>query len=586
MWIIPRILSPNLLLLLVMTSISGALAAQDRGPVRVWGELSSAYRVRESVDGDSENTNWLNTGTISASSYIWRPWFALVNGSLSLSVEENEDEGQGKSQDEFATGDFYFSLFPTSRFPFRAYYIEGRDQFDNNSLRFDIETTEYGVSQQYRSLDGRHNYLAEFENNQQDNSERNNFTAESLLLSADDRIGDHVLETDLKRATVDSRSSDERAETYSITLDHFYGDKTNWSIENLLSTSSTENDFSESSNDIETSQLSSFASWHPRNRKDLKLTGSLRLSETRQQQQSDDVMVTDAGESEAETANLNQGLVYDYSDNLQLSESINANYFEDESRDLFTANEALAARYTSDRVGTGLGDYGWSAGTAYNNVHGDVEREHSLATQFSHSLLNDYSNAGEYQLRSNLTQSFTYTSQSEREDEKSIDHSYSITWSNTALKQQNLVRLFISDSRSLNRDDDNFQLVNLQYTGANSITRYSQLSGNATLQYSRQETEGMQSEQTVSNGQLEYRRSRVFQLPGMFFISLLKLSERQSETERLIEDNDSAKQASWENSLLYRIGRLEAQLDIDFIKIGNDYDRLFMFQLTRSFGDL
>ncbi|MDH3635704.1 MAG: hypothetical protein OES20_13475 [Gammaproteobacteria bacterium] len=569
-----------------MTSISGALAAQDRGPVRVWGELSSAYRVRESVDGDSENTNWLNTGTISASSYIWRPWFALVNGSLSLSVEENEDEGQGKSQDEFATGDFYFSLFPTSRFPFRAYYIEGRDQFDNNSLRFDIETTEYGVSQQYRSLDGRHNYLAEFENNQQDNSERNNFTAESLLLSADDRIGDHVLETDLKRATVDSRSSDERAETYSITLDHFYGDKTNWSIENLLSTSSTENDFSESSNDIETSQLSSFASWHPRNRKDLKLTGSLRLSETRQQQQSDDVMVTDAGESEAETANLNQGLVYDYSDNLQLSESINANYFEDESRDLFTANEALAARYTSDRVGTGLGDYGWSAGTAYNNVHGDVEREHSLATQFSHSLLNDYSNAGEYQLRSNLTQSFTYTSQSEREDEKSIDHSYSITWSNTALKQQNLVRLFISDSRSLNRDDDNFQLVNLQYTGANSITRYSQLSGNATLQYSRQETEGMQSEQTVSNGQLEYRRSRVFQLPGMFFISLLKLSERQSETERLIEDNDSAKQASWENSLLYRIGRLEAQLDIDFIKIGNDYDRLFMFQLTRSFGDL
>ncbi|MBT8148046.1 MAG: hypothetical protein KJN90_14405, partial [Gammaproteobacteria bacterium] len=65
-----------------MTSISGALAAQDRGPVRVWGELSSAYRVRESVGGDSENTNWLNTGTISASSYVWRPWFALVNGSL------------------------------------------------------------------------------------------------------------------------------------------------------------------------------------------------------------------------------------------------------------------------------------------------------------------------------------------------------------------------------------------------------------------------------------------------------------------------------------------------------------------------
>jgi hypothetical protein len=569
-----------------MTSISGALAAQDRGPVRVWGELSSAYRLRESVDGDSENTNLLNTGTISASSHVWRPWFALVNGSLSLSVQENEDEDQGKSEDEFATGDIYFSLFPTSRFPFRAYYIESRDQFDNSSSRFDIETTEYGVSQQYRSPDGRHNYLAEFENNQQDDSELNDFTAESLLLSSNDRIGDHVFETDFKRDTVDSRSSDESAETYSITLDHFYGDTTNWSIENLLSTSATENSFFDSSSDIETSQLSSFASWHPRNRKDLKLTGSLRLSETRQQQQSDDILVTDAGESLAETANLNQGLVYDYSDNLQFSESINANYFDDESGGLITASEALAASYTSDRVGTGPGDYGWSAGTTYSNVHGDVEQEHLLVTQFNHSLLNDYSNAGGYQLRTNLTQSFTYTSRSAREDEKSIDHAYSVTWSNTALKQQNLVRLFISDSRSLNRDDDNFQLVNLQYTGSNRITRYSQLSGNATLQYSRQETEGMLNEQTVSNGQLEYRRSRVFQLPGMFFTSLLKLSESQSETERLIGDNESATQASWENSLLYRIGRLETQLDIDFIKIGDDYDRLFMLQLKRSFGDL
>lgn len=568
-----------------MTSLAGTSAAED-GAVRVWGELSSTYRLRESVGGDSENTNWLNTGTISASSYVWRPWFALVNGSLSLSVEESEDEGQEKSEDEFATGDVFVNVFPTSRFPFRAYYIESRDQFDNNSSRFDIETTEYGVSQQYRSPDGRHNYLADYENNRQDNSARNNFTAESLLLSGNDRIGDHVLDTDLKLDRVDNTSSDERAETYSITLDHSYRDTSNWAIENLLSTSSTENDFSDSINDIETSQLSSFVSWHPQNRKDLKFTGSLRLSETRQEQQSDDVMVTDVGQTEAETANLNQGLVYEYSDNLQLSESINANYFEDESGDRFSANEALAARYSSDRVGTGLGDYGWSAGTAYNNVHGDVEREHTLATQFSHSLLNDYSNAGEYQFRTNLTQSFTYQSRSVEEDEKNIDHSYSVTWSSMALKQQNLLRLFISDSRSLNRDDDNFQLVNLQYTGSNSITRYSQLSGNATLQYSRQETEGMRSEQTVSNGQLEYRRSRVFQLPGMFFTSLLKLSERQSETERLIEDNDSATEASWENSLLYRIGRLEAQLDIDFIKIGDDYDRLFMFQLTRSFGDL
>ena len=569
-----------------MTSMSGALAAENSGPVRVWGELSSAYRLRETVGGDSKNTNWLTTGTIGASSYVWRPWFALASGSLSLSVEDNEDQGQGKMEDQFATGDFYLNVFPSSRFPFLAHYIESRDQFDSASSQFDTETTEYGLSQQYRSENGRHNYLAEYENNQRDSSNRNSFASDSLLLSSDDRIGDHRLETDLKLDTVDNTSTDERAENRSITLNHFYGDTTNWSIENLLSTASAESDFSDSSNEIDTSQLSSFASWHPRTNKDLKLTGSLRLTETRQDQQSDGIMATDAGKSESETANLNQGLVYDYSDNLQLSESINANYLDNQNGAVFTASEALAAIYRSDRVDTGLGDYGWSTGAAYRNVHGDVERTHSLATQLSHSLVNAHSSANEYQLRSNLTQAFTYELESEEEDAKSIDHSYSITWSNTALKQQNLLRFFISDSRTLKRDKDNFQLANLQYTGSNSITRYSQLSGNATLQLTRQETKGVLSEQKVSNGQLEYRRSRFFQVPGMFFSSLLKLSERRSETERLIGNDGSATTASLENALHYRIGRLETQLDIDFIKIGNNYDRVIMFEFTRSFGDL
>ena len=569
-----------------MTSMSGALAAEDSGPVRVWGELSSDYRVRESIGGDSRNTNWLNTGTLGASSYLWRPWFALASGSLSLSTEDNEDQGQGKMENQFATGDFYLNVFPSSRFPFLAHYIESRDQFDGASSQFDTETTEYGLSQQYRSENGRHNYLAEYENNQRDSSNRNSFASDSLLLSSDDRIGDHRLETDLKLDTVDNTSTDERAENYSITLDHFYGDTTNWSIENLLSTASAEGDFSDSSNEIDTSQLSSFASWHPRTNKDLKLTGSLRLSETRQDQQFDGIVATDAGKRESETANLNQGLVYDYSDNLQFSESINANYLDNQNGAVFTASEALAARYRSDRVDTGLGDYGWSTGVAYRNVHGDVEGTHTLATQLSHSLVNDHSNANEYQLRSNLTQAFTYELDSEEEDAKSIDHSYSITWSNTSLKLQNLLRFFISDSRTLKRDKDNFQLANLQYTGSNSITRYSQLSGNATLQFSRQETEGVLSEQTVSNGQLEYRRSRIFQQPGLFFTSLLKLSERRSDSERLIGDGDSATTASLENTLHYRIGRLETRLAIDFIKIGNNYDRLIMFEFTRSFGDL
>ena len=198
----------------------------------------------------------------------------------------------------------------------------------------------------------------------------------------------------------------------------------------------------------------------------------------------------------------------------------------------------------------------------------------------------DYSVEDGYQLRTNLTQSFNYDYESERADEKSIDHSYSVTWSNSEIGNQNLVRLLLSDSRSLNRENDFFQLVNFQYTGSTRLSRYSQLNGNLTLQHSRREFEKQLTEETARNGQLGYRTSRAFNVPGLIFLSDLKLSKRESETERLIRGLDPDTEASLENSLQYRIGRLEIELDIDFIKVGDVYDRLFKFQITRSFGDL
>lgn len=569
-----------------MLRVSSALAVEHQGAVRTWGELSSTYRVRESGASDSKNSSWLNTGTISASSYIWRPWFALVGGSLSLSVEDSDSEDQPTSTNEFATGNLNFGLFPTSRFPFNAYFIESRNQFDNDAFGRDVTTTEYGVSQLYRSLDGSHNYRAEYENNLQDDSDQNEFVSESLLLSAGNRLGRHDIDTEIKLDAVDNSITDDQADSHSITLEHGYGEATNFSIDNLLSTSAADIDLFDSSSEVDTSQLSSFLSWHPRNRKDLRLTGSLRLSEVRLSRQSANAALNEAIESETEFANLNQGLIYQYSDNLQLSESINANTVESAGEEVFTASETLSARYSPDRFNIAVGDYGWTAITTYNNLHGDVVSEQSLDNQFSHSLLNNYSVEDGYQMRTNLTQSLNYEYQSEQVDEKSIDHSYSVTWSNAATSNRNLIQFFISDSHSLNREDDYRQLFNLQYTGTNRFSRYAQLSGNITLQHSRLKFEGQLSEQTVSNGQLEFRRDRAFQVPGMLFLSLLELSKTDSEAEQLINDPDTDTLVSWENSLFYRIGRLEVELEIDFIKVDDEFDRLFKFELTRSFGDL
>ena len=585
MWIILRTIIHGLFLVMVMFRVSSALALESRGAQRVWGELSSSYRVRESGASDTRSSNFLNTGTILGSGYIWRPWFALVNGSLSLSVEETDIEDQPDSTNDFITGDGRFSLFPTSRFPFSAYFIESRNEFASSAVRRDITDTEYGFSQLYRSLDGKHNYRAEYENNEQDDSDNNRFIADRLSLGSVNRFGQHYIDTEIRLDTLDNTTTDEQADRQSITLDHSYGNVTSFSLDNLLSASTSESDLFDSTATLDTSQLSSFLSWRPQNRGDLRVTANLRLSEISDSEQPDD-MALEPVERETVTANLNQGLIYDITNNLQLSESINANSVETDGEYATTYGESLSARYLSDRSIMAWGDYGWSVSTSYVNLHGDIESEQSLINQFSQSLLNDYSAESGYQLRTNLTQSLNYDYESERADEKSIDHSYSVTWSNSAIENQNLIRLLLSDSRNLNRYDDNFQLINFQYTGSMRLSRYSQLGGNLTLQRSNREFQRLRTEETTRNGQLGYRNSRAFGVPGLIFLSDLQLSKRDSENERVVQGPDFDTEASLENSLQYRIGRLEMELDVDFIKVGDRYDRLFKFQITRSFGDL
>ena len=143
------LMKPVLLVLIVMlTANATALAQQvNTSPVRVWGDFTSVYRTREFNDGDSNTSNWLNIGTVNASSYIWRPWFALVNGSLSLAADESKFSEQETVRSKNTSGQFNFDLFPSSRFPFGLYYNENRSELDDKLLEPSRTTTEHAVTQ-------------------------------------------------------------------------------------------------------------------------------------------------------------------------------------------------------------------------------------------------------------------------------------------------------------------------------------------------------------------------------------------------------------------------------------------------------
>ena len=586
MLITPGKITRLLIFVPIMFRVSGAMAVGQEGPHRLWGELSSTYYDTDNGSDRSDSSSWVNTGTISGSSYIWRPWFALLNGSLSLSVAETDTSGQPSTTNEFITGDGRLDLFPKSRFPFSAYYLQSRNQFDDDVFSSNVETTEYGARQAYRSWDGRHNYRAEYENNQRIAQNQNEFLSESLDFSALNRLGDQLIDTEVLLDTSDNKTTDQQIDRYGVIVDHSLGDSRDFTMENLLSTFTTENDFSDLNSEFETTQLSSYVSWRPQGRNDLRITGSLRLQESRANEATRSPGLDENIDRETASTNVSQGLIYQYSENLQFSESISANSTEIDGEQRTTANESLGARYISDRTITDFGDYVWNTSAIYNNFHGDIESQQALNSQFGHSLMKIYPRGNRYQLRTDLSQSFNYVYQSNDTDEKSVGNSYSMTWSDASIQTQNTFRLFISDTRIEDDGEKNFQLFDLQYTGVNRLNRYSQLSGNMSLQYSRDEVDRQQSEEKAVNGQLSYRRIQVLQLPGLTFFSDLQVSEVEFESDRDIRTSNSDTNVLWENTLQYKVGRLSTDLELDYVKFGDEYDRLFRLQITRSFGDL
>jgi hypothetical protein len=87
-------------------------------PLAIGGSL--AYDLRsDQARGERAVTQQLLTATVNAASYVYQPWFLLVNATLGTTVGRTQGgEQPGVDRDRFLTGSLRLSLFPRSRFPF------------------------------------------------------------------------------------------------------------------------------------------------------------------------------------------------------------------------------------------------------------------------------------------------------------------------------------------------------------------------------------------------------------------------------------------------------------------------------------
>ena len=564
-----------------------SVALAEIPPIQTSGLLSTVYREQSLDSGTSRNQNWLTLATVSASSYIWHPWFALVDGSLSFDTEKDDPSGQAATRSQHFGGKFQLNLFPGSRFPFLFYASTNRDELDERLFGRASTNTQIGMRQQYSSRDGTRSFSGKVEHNKRKSFTQEEFINDSLDFNARYQLKDHNYYGDIGYDKTSS-SQDENATNYALAGRHSYGGRADLTLENLISSTQTHSDFSSSESDTKNNQFTSFASWRPVDRKDLSITGNFRLADLEQSATQKDTSLPGASfRQDQSTLNINQGLIYNYSPRITITESVNANLSDNGQSDQFFGSESAGISYSSDSLETSYGDYSWSTGSSASLFHGNnTASQTSLNNNIGHSISKDVPLTSRLNILSRFNQSASHQTRSDARESTSLSHSMTLSWSESRNDNHTSVQFQASDARTVSRNDNVFQLLNLQVNNDYRLSRNSHLLANMTLQNSRIISSGESNSSQFINGQLAYFDSRLLNKPNLRFTSRFKFSHQKSNSRiGPLTSDDSASDNSWENEMIYRIGLLETRLSLDYFKNQESYDRLLKIQFTRHFGN-
>jgi len=559
-------------------------------PVRYWGSIG--YEQRNETINSSEYMLQTFTTKLNASTFLWQPWIAQVNGGLGINTSTT-DTMDGKGKSTFGTGNASLTLLPASRFPFEIHYDKNDNKLDTRPSGADpsYRTTRYGLSQRYRTLAGNTQYMVSYDRN----------IWESALLSADHQDLLHLdITHSLDKNTFQingDTTNNERQQTNesslinTVVIRHSYLPDSTLSVENLGNMSRTNYRLLQGESDFRYQQLSSSAFWHPTDQA-LTMTGSMRLYGLTSGPNS-----YSAPPAEINNASANLGAFYDLSKNTRLNGSLNINRNETNGDKTDASNQSAGIGYQSDEIALGTSGYsGFASGTVTNRINPFDNGQH-YGLQLGHSL--NRSTALDVGIMGlNLNQSVAADRDSFVPNTLRLTHGGSVTWSHVDGGSNTYLRLSASDTRAIDRTEYFFQLINLQISQNESLTRYSSLAGSLTMQGVRQQSSAAQitspnipnlTVTTYANtsADLSFYHQRAFGVPRLGFVSELRIYA-EMPVQGLAVGPQQQDSRSWENRLDFPIGRLQLRLSarVSEIRYSNTIQTLLLFSINRLIGDI
>lgn len=544
-------------------------------PVRYWGNLGYELR-RETID-EKEYMLQSLTAKVNASTFIWQPWFAQASGGLGLTTSTT-DTAEGEGASNFVTGNAALSLLPYSRFPFEVHFDRSDSRLNTGlgAVASAYRTTRFGLSQRYRTEAGDTQYLASYDRNLWESADFGEDRQDMLRLEMTRRLANQTFQINGDYTRNDRPRTQEGTLLNSLVARHSYMPGPTLSVESLASLTRTNYRLTQGESDLRYQQLSSFAFWRPTD-KPLTVTGSVRLFGMN----SDN---SGAPPSLVRGASASLGGVYELTRRTRLNGSVNVNMADNNGAQTVTSNQSAGLTYQPDAISLGAFRYNWFASGALSNRIDPIDSGQHLTLQLGHSL-NRSVGLGGGTLGLNLNQTVSSDVDSSIPSILRLSHSGSLTWSRAEGPKTTFLRLSASDSRAVSGSQDFFQLLNLQASRNESLSRNASWAGNLTLQAVRQSAGAMPvTTFATSSADLSYRHQRAFGVPRLRFASELRIYGDAPVPVLLSPQLQETR--SWENRLDYSIGRVQLRLSARIAEINGKPNSLLMFTLNRQFGGL
>ena len=567
-------------------------------PVKVWGELGYDYHL-EKFEGGNDLREHAGIFRLNALTYLYEPWFAIVEGGFGFDFRRTDRDTDDTDSDNF-TGDALLRLFPRSSFPFEAFVEHTDSRSDSDLAGLDVERTRYGFMQRYNTPDGaasrfryEHTDLVNDTRGANNLNDRRKDVADLVQASFSKNIGAHNIYFDSNLNRIDRKDASERIETLFSSLRHSYNPSPALSTEDMLTYNSTELEQETSDTKTGLLQLNSFGFWRPETVRPLRVNATFRALGRKTESNSET--------NRAHTGTGTLGATYEWSPRWIFDGSAGITGTDTGDDRQVSTFQAASANYNSEQFMLGGFESSWFAQFDLRNNTDEDGSLQGAGAQTGYSLRRALFPGQITSLMFDGSQSISYVADTDSFNSQRLLSFLSLTWNSRSATSSRLLRISANDSRTYAGGDraaeveGDFQLVNLQASLDRRLNMTSSLSGNLTMQATRNSRSGDLASADTENGEwiptasmdLSYFNTMAFGVPRLTFRSTLRfVSDSYLPVIDSPDTVNGRDDKRWENRLEYTIGRVQLRAIGQISEIRDKRQTFVLFQVRRLFGDI